>query len=98
MFVFHIGKSATVLVRFPPTVFVCVRFDQSGFLGFRATKVKDTKLTLAVIPFQVGKNNSLNFLALQTYKNKVAEYPFLLKNITPWSAVLLSEVAYSFNM
>ena len=32
-------------------VFVCVRHNQSGYLTFRTTKVKDTKLILAVIPF-----------------------------------------------
>ena len=48
------------------------------------TKVKDTKLTLAVIPISVGLNNSLIFLVLQTHGKKVAEFPFLLRNTIPW--------------
>ena len=52
MLVFYFGKSATVSVsvRFPPAV-VCVHHNQSGYLTFRTTKVEDTKLILAVIPF-----------------------------------------------
>ena len=33
---------------FPASVFVCERRNQSGFLTFRTTKVKDKKLILAV--------------------------------------------------
>ena len=52
MTVFHFGKRAavSVFVRFPSAFSVCVRHSQSGYLAFRTTKIKDTKLTLAVIP------------------------------------------------
>ena len=55
MLVFHFGKSVTVsvCVRVQSAFFVCVRYNQSGYLRFRTAKIKDTKLTLAVIPFQV---------------------------------------------
>ena len=36
---------------FPVGVLTCVRHKQSGYLAFRTTKVKGTKLTLAVILF-----------------------------------------------
>ena len=83
MLVFHFGKSATVSVFVRPlvAVFVCVRYNQSGYLRFRTTKVKDPKLALAVISFQVGQNSSPTFLPLQTYDKTVAEFPFLLRNI-----------------
>ena len=47
MLVFHFGKSATVSVfaRFPSAFCVCVRRNQSCYLAFRTTKVKDIKLT-----------------------------------------------------
>ena len=36
-------------------IVVCASHNQSGYLAFRMTRVKDTKLTLvAVIPFKVG--------------------------------------------
>ena len=56
MLVFYFGKSATVsvFVRSLPAGFVWLCYDQSGYLGFRTTKAKETKLTLAVIPFHVG--------------------------------------------
>ena len=76
---FHFGKSATVFVfiLFSPSSFVCVRRNQLSKLAFKTTRVKDTQLTLATIPFQVGVNNSLLFLTLQTYEKKFAEFPFL---------------------
>ena len=81
----HFGKSATVsvFVWFSSAVFVCVRHNQSGYLRFRKTKFKNTKLTLAVISFQVGQNNSSIFLALETYDKKVAPFPFLPRNTIP---------------
>ena len=84
MSVFHFGKSATVpmFVRFPSAfLFTCA----TGYPTFRTTTVNDTKLTLRVIPFQVGWNNSLIFLALQTYDKKVYEFPFLVRYTIPWS-------------
>ena len=53
MLVFHFGKSAavSVFVRFSSAFSVYVRHNQSGYVAFRTTKIKDTKLTLAVIPF-----------------------------------------------
>ena len=47
-------------------------------LAFRTTIIKDPHLTPAVIPFNVGANNPLIFLPLQTYAKKFAEFPFLL--------------------
>ena len=51
--VFHFGNSATVpvFVRFPSAFSVCVFHNQLGYLTFKTTKIKDIKLTLAVIPF-----------------------------------------------
>ena len=57
MLVFHFGnKRDCVRVCFQLAFFffVCVRHNQSGCLAFKTTKVKDTKLILAVIPLQVG--------------------------------------------
>ena len=52
MIVAHYVQNATVpvFVRFPSAFCVCVHHNQSGYLAFKTTKVKDTKLTLAVIP------------------------------------------------
>ena len=75
LLVFYFEKSA---------VFVCMGCNQLGFLAFRTTKVKDPKLTVAVILFYVGQNNSSNFVALQTYDKKVVEFPFLLRYTIPW--------------
>ena len=47
-------------------------------LAFKTTIIEDTHLTLTAIPFKVEANNSLNFLPLQTYEKKFAEFPFLL--------------------
>ena len=66
-----------VFIRFSSAFVVCVRHKQSGNLAFRMTAVKDTELTLAVIPFKVELNNSLCLLALQIYEKKSAEFPFL---------------------
>ena len=82
MSVFRFGKSVTVtvFVCFPTALFICVRHKQSSYLVFRTTKVKDTKLTLAVIPLkQLFKTN----LALQTHEEKVAQFPFLSRYIIP---------------
>ena len=57
-----------------------MRYNQSGYLAFKTTKVKDTKLALTVISFKVEWNNCLIFLALEKYDKKVAEFLFLLKN------------------
>ena len=43
------------------------RRNLSSSSTFRMTGVEDTHLALAVIPFDVGANNSLIFLLLQTY-------------------------------
>ena len=53
MFMFYVGKSmsASVFIRVLSVIFVCLRDNQSGYQALRATRVKDTKLTLAVIPF-----------------------------------------------
>ena len=53
-------------------------------LAFRMTIIEDTHLTLAVIPFKVEANNSLNFLLLQTYEKSFAEFPFRFISIIPW--------------
>ena len=62
---FHFEKSVTVFVflLFSPSSFVCVRRTQPGNLTFTTTGIEDTHLTLAVIPFQVGVNNSFIFLS-----------------------------------
>ena len=59
MLVLHSKKSATVsvLIRSPPAFFVWARHNQPGYLASRTTRVEDTKLTLAFIPFYVGLNN-----------------------------------------
>ena len=56
MLVIHFGKKlgCVRVFPFPVDVLACVRHKQSGYLAFRTTKVKDTKLTLAVILFKVG--------------------------------------------
>ena len=88
----HFGKSAAVpvFVRFLSAFSVCMRRKQSGHQALRTTKVKDTHLTLAVIPFKVDANNSLIFLPSQTYKTKFAEFPFLFIFIIPWLCFALT--------
>ena len=49
----------------------------TAIIVFRVTGIEDTHLTLAAIPFQVGVNNFLISLPLQTYEEKFAEFPFL---------------------
>ena len=68
----YFGTNTTVFVfvRSLLAFCVCVRHDLSDQLAFKTTKVKDPKLTLAVI----GKSNPLIFQALQTYGEKVAEF------------------------
>ena len=51
-------------------------YYQQGNLAFGMARIEDTNLTLAAITFQVGMNNSI-FLQLQTYEQKIAEFPFL---------------------
>ena len=51
----------------------------SSTLAFKTTAVEDTHLTLAVYPFQVGLNNSLIFLSLQTYVQSII--PWLCKEL-----------------
>ena len=60
-------------------LFACAAINRVN-LAFRTTIIKATHLTLAVIPFEVEANNSLIFLALQTYEKekKFVEFPFLL--------------------
>ena len=61
------------------TVFVFIHTHNRLGIGiaFKTTRVKDTHPTLAAVLFQVKVNNSIFFLALQTYKKKFAEFPFL---------------------
>ena len=97
MLVFHFGKSAavSVLVR-PSSAFLFARATkQSDYLTFRTTKVKDTKLTLAIISFKAEANNSLIFLPLQTYDKKFAEVPFLLVYNSLVSQTVIEGVVFS---
>ena len=77
--VFHFEKASLSLgfFRCLPFSFVCVRRNHSRNLAFKSTGAEDTYLTLAVISFQVGVNNSLNFLFLQTFEKRFAEFPSL---------------------
>ena len=72
----HFAKNASLSPDFLPFLSACGAKKTSN-LAFRTTGVEDAQLTLAVIPFQVGANNSLIFLPLQTYEKKFAEFPFL---------------------
>ena len=58
-------------------LFACAAINRVN-LAFRTTKIEDAHLTLAVIPFKLEANNFLNFLPLQKYEKKFAEFPFLL--------------------
>ena len=79
MFVFHHSKKCHFgFSRFSSSFLVRVRCNRSINLVFRTTGVEDTNLTLAVISFKIGANNSLIFSLLQTYEKKFAEFPFLL--------------------
>ena len=73
------SKNGT-LVRFlhfsSSFLFECAASNWAN-LAFEMTIIKDTQLTLAVIPFKVEANNSLNFLHFQTSEKKFAEFPFL---------------------
>ena len=52
MLVFHFGnkRDCVRVCSFPIGIF-CLRAPQPIYLAFRTTKIKDTKLTLAAIPF-----------------------------------------------
>ena len=63
-------------------LFACAAINQVN-LGFRATIIDDTHLTLTGIPFKVEANNSLIFLSLQIYEKKIAEFLFLFIFIIP---------------
>ena len=62
---------------FSSQCFVCMLANQLDNLEFKTARLKDTKLTPAVIPLQVGVNNSLIFLALQICEKQFAKFPFL---------------------
>ena len=77
---FQLAKKGTLggLFRFPLSLlFACAAIIRVNS-AFRMTIIKDTHLTLAVIPFKVEANNYLICLPLQTYEKKFAEFPFLL--------------------
>ena len=69
MRVFHFGKSVCFFI-----VFFSLRASQPTILTFKSTGVEDTHLTLAVISFNVGVNNSFNVLPLQTYKKQLPSF------------------------
>ena len=64
-------------VLFSHSSFVCMCHNYPDNLAFRTTGIEGAHLTLLAIPFQVGVNYSSNFSLLQTYKKKLAEFPFL---------------------
>ena len=66
----------SVFVRSPSALIVCVRYNQSSYLRFRTTKVKDTKLTLAVIPFQILESFAIVYKGLKIEQ----ERKLLLRN------------------
>ena len=59
------------------SLFVLVRRNYAVNLAFKMTGVEGTHLTLAVIPFQVGENNSLICLAIANIQEKLAEFLIL---------------------
>ena len=70
----YLAKNATFLgfLRF---ALPCLRTPQLiGNLAFKTTSVEDTHLTLASIPFQVGVNDSLIILPLQTDEKKFDDF------------------------
>ena len=67
---FHFGSSSRYSGFFVFTLFFLFACAATN----RATNVQDTLLTLAVMPFQVGVNNSVFFLGLQTYEKKIAGF------------------------
>ena len=62
--------------------FACAASNLTN-LEFKTTIIKDTNLTLAVIPFKVEANNSLIFCHYKHMRKKF-EFPFLFIFITPW--------------
>ena len=84
MFVFNQAKNVTCfeLFCFASSSFVRVRRNYLSNLAFRTTVVEDPHLTLAVIPFKVEANNSLNLLLLETYEKTFANFPFLFSRWT----------------
>ena len=78
MFVFHVGKIATVsvLIRFLSAVFVCVSHNQLGYLAFKTTRIKDKTNTSSYSILSRIKQLFI-FLALQTCEKKVAEFLLL---------------------
>ena len=79
---FYFAKCSTffMLVRFS-FLFACVRHNQSGDLAFSTPDVKDTHLTLAVIPFQVGINILLIFSVITNKREKICQVSIPLKSI-----------------
>ena len=66
MLVVHFGKSATasMFVRPLSAVFVCVRYNQSGYLRFRTTNTSNHPI------LSMKKNNSVNFFSVTNIREK----------------------------
>ena len=72
-----------MFIRFSPPSFVCVRHNQQGHLAFRTTRVEDTHLTLAAIPFYERVNSFLFFYGYKICQIFVPEGFTIPCTITP---------------
>ena len=59
VYVFQLAKNGTLvgLLRFSPSFLFAYAAIKQGNLAFRMTIIKDTHITLAVIPFKVKAND-----------------------------------------
>ena len=65
-------------LRFSSSSFVLVLRNWPGKQAFKTVGIEDTHLTLTGVLFQVGANNSLIFLQLQTPEKKFHYIPWLV--------------------
>ena len=81
---YHHAKSVTYFgfLCFQSTFFVYARRNRPSNLALKTTVLEDTHLTLAVIPFKAGTNNSLFFSLLHT-REKISQVSVPVQSIIP---------------
>ena len=80
---FNTHKTALLSGFSPPFLFAI----NWANLAFRMTIIKNTHLTLAVIPFKVEANN--NFFAIRNIREKICRVSVPLQSIIPWLEKLI---------
>ena len=73
-----------MFVRFALALFVCMSCNKQGRLAFRTTRVEDTHLMLAAIPFQVGEDNTLKESCSYKLTRKNCTVSVSVGSFIPW--------------